>query len=307
MPDWLIAAAGIVTIAAAAWLLRRRHSRRAAQHARLWYEDNNQGHAGGRPPDFLAKFGAPGWDAAGQRMDVYMLRLNIIDDLDDAFLTGVLQPFLARTGTALAVDATGATWLQLNGREHHLQVELSQLRRLRDLGLAVDYISLQSPLSKAPPDGEDYPMDKRIEDVLTYAGAVRGIFPGAEIGVIGALATHGGDWLDAYADLLGHGVVGYIHLDCPYEHIGVELGWPDICDIEAAVRRLGAEFGLLITTKEGGGESNEAWQAGVLASLDGCIDSGGAPRDYVIASWFPYPDRTLPVIPALIGAVRRRF
>lgn len=54
-------------------------------------------------------------------------------------------------------------------------------------------------------------------------------------------------------------------------------------------------------------EDNNQGHAGVLAALDGYIAHTGSPGAYVVASWFPYPDRTVPVITDLIPVLRRRF
>lgn len=270
----------------------------------LWYEDNNLGHAGGMPADFTGKFADPAWQRAAQSIDVYMIRLNVIAQLDDAFLTATLRPFLEQH--RLAVDAGGATWLHYGNRRVAFEHELAQLRRLRDLNLPVSDISLQSPLSKPLPEGA-YPMQQRNLDIALYAAAARRIFPSAKIGIIDALPAHGGGWREAYGDLIATGVVDYIHLDLPYELIGKNVTWEELRRIEGFVEEQGLEFGLLLTTRKGGEQSDQAYAAGVEAELAGYSNHCGSPAAYVIASWFPHPARTVPAMTDLITRIAHRL
>lgn len=266
----------------------------------LWFEDNNLSRAGGMPQDFLSKFHAPAWKHASRYIDVYMIRLNVIAKLDDAFLARTLRPYLQQH--RLAVDASGATWLHSGNRHRHFEHELRQLRRLRRLNIPVGYISLQSPLSK-PLRGGSYPMRQRIADIGIYAAAARRIYPEAKIGIIDALPTHGADWRAAYTALLATGSVDYVHLDVPYERIGKSISWEDIRRVEKFIEGHGKGFGLLLTTRTGGETSDQAYRAGVKAELAGYRGHCGSPAAYVITSWFPHPARTVPAMTNLIKSI----
>jgi len=268
--------------------------------AQLWYEDNNLGRAGGMPADFTGKFTAPAWQRAAHAIDVYLIRLNVLEQMDDKFLTDTLRPFLKNH--RLAVDAGGATWLHYGKRRVAFENDLRQLRRLRKLGITVSDISLQSPLSKPLP-GTAYPLQERLLDVALYSAAARQIYPSARIGIIDALPAHGGDWREAYGDLIATGAVDYIHLDMPWELIGKKVSWEELRRIEHFVEDQGLDFGLLLTTRRGGEHSEKAYARGVEAELTGYQHHCGSPAAYVIASWFPHPARTVPTVTDLITRI----
>ena len=273
----------------------------------LWYEDNNLGRAGGMPPDFIEKFHRPEtFREASRHIDVYMIRANVLAKMDDAFLTTLLEPYLRDNRIKLAIDATGAVWAQAPGRGKAFSANIQLLERLKRLGIDVHYISLQSVLSKPLiRDGRtvDYPLGRRIEDVIAFAKAAHPIYPSAEIGIIDALPSHGKDYRRAYRalrDAMSREVLtlSYIHVDMPFEipherQLGVT--WQMLREVERYVEEeLGLQFGFFTTSRTAGNISSRAFHERVMAGLECYTGATGTPRDWVIASWFPNPRRTIP-------------
>lgn len=279
----------------------------AAAAADIWYEDNNLGKPGGMPPDFASKFGqTESFNQASQYLRVYMVRTNVLDAMDDEFLAGLFHPYLTRNNIKLALDAAGATWMQASGRKTVTSREIRLLERLKRLGMQVDYVSLQSVLSKPLViDGVtvDYPMSKRIKDTVTYAKSVRKIYPQAQFGIIDALPSHGKDYRQPYLMLRDamaaeKMALSYIHLDMPFDiprEQSLGITWQLVRDVESYVEDfLGLRFGLLTTSSKGGRISSKVFHERVLAAQECYSGVGGSPGDLIIASWFPSPQTTIP-------------
>jgi len=273
----------------------------------LWYEDNNLGRAGGMPPDFIEKFHRPEtFLEASRHIDVYMIRANVLAKLDDAFLTTLLEPYLRGNRIKLAVDATGVVWAQAPGRDKAFAANIQLLDRLKRLGIDVHYISLQSVLSKPLVRAGrtiEYPLGKRNQDVIVFARASRSIYPCAEIGIIDALPSHGKDYRRPYRQLRDamsrEGLnLSYIHVDMPFEipherQLGIT--WQTLREVERYVEEeLGLQFGFFTTSHTGGNISSKAFHERVMAGLACYSGATGTPRDWVIASWFPHPGKTIP-------------
>lgn len=279
----------------------------AATAADIWYEDNNLGRAGGAPSDFLRKFSHPeSFARASQHIRVYMIRAKVMYKLDDIFLTTVFHPYLQRHGMSLAIDAGGATYSQMSGRVEVRGKELELYARLKRNGLRVDYVSMQSVLSKNPRiDGRkvEYPLNKRIDDIVSYARSVRAIYPQVQFGIIDALPSRGKEYREPYR-LLSRAMaenglsLSYIHLDIPFEIPNTQkrgVTWKDLRAVERYVEEeLGIRFGYFATSKVGGRKSSKAFHDRVMAALDCYTGVDGTPSVFVIASWFPYPDTTVP-------------
>jgi len=279
----------------------------AATAADIWYEDNNLGRANGMPPDFASKFSQPeSFSQASQYLRVYMVRTNVLDAMSDEFLAGSFHPYLTKNNIKLAIDAAGATWMQASGRKILADREIRLLQRLRRLGMQVDYVSLQSVLSKPLViDGVtvDYPMSKRIKDAVTYAKSVRKIYPQAQTGIIDAIPSHVEDYRQPYlllknAMAKGGGALSYIHLDMPFDIPREQLlgiTWPQARAVESYVEEvLGIRFGFMTTSAKGGRASSKAFHERVLAAQECYLGAGGTPTDFIIASWFPFPQATIP-------------
>lgn len=279
----------------------------AAAAADIWYEDNNLGRPGGMPPDFAEKFQHPEtFNHASRYIHVYMVRANVLDVMDDRFLAGAFYPYLNRNRIKLAIDATGATWTQTSGRKKIASGEIRLLERLKRLGIQVDYISLQSVLSQPLVLGGttvDYPLSKRIEDVVAYAKAARAVYPQAQIGIIDALPSYNQDYRQPYLmlkdALAQEGIpLSYIHLDMPFDIPREQrhgVTWQQARAVESYVEdELGLRFGLLATSRKGGEISGKAIHERTLAAQECYMGAGGTPGDFIVASWFPYPRTTIP-------------
>jgi hypothetical protein len=279
----------------------------AASAADIWYEDNNLGRAGGMPADFVEKFRQPdSFRQASSHIRVYMVRANVLDQMDDQFFTALLLPYLRENNIRLAIDAGGATLTQMNARAQVSARDINLLKRLSRLGAEVHHVSLQSVLSKPPrgaSEDADYPMSKRIADVVAFSRAVRSVFPHAEIGLIDALPSHGKNYRQPYRwvrDALAREgmALSYIHLDISFEAPKAArrgVTWHTIRDIERYVEDdLGLNFGLFAKSRNGGYTSSRAFHERVMGVLDCYSGVSGTPRDFIIASWFPHPARTIP-------------
>ena len=278
-----------------------------ATAANIWYEDNNLGRANGMPADFASKFSQPeSFSQASSYLRVYMVRSNVLAAMDDGFLADSFHPYLTRNNIKLAIDAVGATWMQAPERKIIANREIRLLERLKRLGMQVDYVSLQSVLSKPLViDGVtvDYPMSKRIKDAVTHAKSVRKIYPQAQIGIIDAIPSHVEDYRQPYL-LLKNALareriaLSYIHLDMPFDIPREQLlgiTWAQARAVESYVEEvLGLRFGFMTTSAKGGRASSKEFHERVLAAQECYLGAGGTPGDLIIASWFPFPQTTIP-------------
>ena len=278
-----------------------------SQAVEVWYEDNNLGKGGGMPTDFVEKFRQPeSFSQATKYIRVYMVRAQVMEAMDDQFLKTSFNQYLKNNNVKLAIDAGGATWAQGKGRGKVAANELGLLERLQGLGVKVDYMSLQSVLSKPfKADGQkvDYPMSMRIEGIVKYSKAVRAIYPQVEIGIIDALPSHGKEYQQPYRQLKNaltrEGLeLSYVHLDMPFELIKEQkhgITWQRVREVERYVEdELRVKFGLLATSRKGGHSSSKAYHHSVMAALMCYAGVDGTPHDFIIASWFPYPEKTIP-------------
>ena len=279
--------------------------------ATIWYEDNNLGRAAQMPEDFVEKFHKPETFAqATKHMDVYLLRANVLQKMDDAFFTQLLLPYLEKNKIKLAINAGGATWLGAHARRQKvLDAELALFERIKRLGGRVDYISLQSILSKpwrnAGKDGEviEFSVHDRIRGAITYARAVQTVFPDVAIGIIDALPAKGEQYQDAYRQLAGAmkeaGLkLSYVHLDLSFDaartgRYGTD--WDKVREVERYLEEdLKVPFGLFVKSRRAGQKSSAEFRDAVIAMVQCYAGSGGSPREYILASWFKYPDKTIP-------------
>jgi hypothetical protein len=274
----------------------------------IWYEDNNLGHGGGMPPDFIEKFQQPdSFKQATKYINVYVMRATVLQRMDDAFFTTLLLPYLQKNNIKLALNAAGGTWAGANPRRRKFfDEEIELLKRIKGLGGRVDYISLQSVLSKPLRQAGaevEFPLEKRIDGAVDYARAAVEVFPQAQIGIIDALPTKGQDYKTAYRKLVAAMArdkikFSYIHLDAPFDvakngHNG--LSWDSLRDVERFVEDdLKIAFGLFATSRNGGMRSSQSYFQGTVGTLNCFSGSGGTPREYVVASWFPFPEKSIP-------------
>jgi hypothetical protein len=304
-PNWLVFMRFLITSALAAAALSFLASGGFA--ADLWYEDNNLGTAGAMQSDFAEKFRNPQtFDEATRHIDVYMVRAIHLDKMDDAFLSNLLLPYLEQNAIELAIDSGGGTFTQAKGRKRVVDRDIALLQRLKDLGVPVSYVSMQSALSKPlrnNPGKIDYTMDRRIEDVVKFATAAREIYPETAIGIIDALLSHGADYRGPYGALkealAEAGIpLAYVHLDISFD--APRTGrhgttWQAIRELESFVEsELGAEFGIFTKSRRAGQRSNEAHHHRVIDVLECYAGATGTPAHYILSSNFPHPDRAIP-------------
>jgi len=289
----------------------------------LWMEDNNGGNAGGLPADFVRRFEDPvTWQVALRTIDTFYVRESSLRNTQNLISQEVLQnkiaPVLNAAQTNVAIDSGAATFLNRRSREQAMSVDvlLSSHFQWLDLmiqaGLRVKTISLQSVLSKTVTgdrEWADYSISDRISDVIEYSARLKSRFPNIQVGIIDALPTHKRNWTSIYdqlsASMRQRGLsLDHIHLDMPVDYINTiqRFSWQDVFNIQQYVKQeVGAKFGLMLTSRNGGGISNEKW---ATESIQGLFDYQtmirqlGNPNDQpdriIISSWYEFPDRSVP-------------
>jgi len=82
--------------------------------------------------------------------------------------------------------------------------------------------------------------------------------------------------------------------ELPKEH-RLGITWQKVREVERYVEEdLGLKFGFFTTSREGGLTSSKAFHERVMASLQCYAGADGTPADFIIASWFPHPQETIP-------------
>jgi hypothetical protein len=279
------------------------------ERAALWVQDNNMGHAGGLPPDFAAMFTArrEEWAEARRFISVYLLRSTALrlpaNHLTDAILGDDFLPLLREAKIALALNVVGAMGVTCSTvAAATMAAEVAQIERIERLGGRVDYLSLQSVLSKpttvCPGYGRDEGYDRRIADIVHYADEMASRFPDVRIGLVDAMTAKGWNYAPVYRQLLeamhGRGLtLDFIHLDFPAE--AASPGWTNALAAQRVIRdELSVRFGLLYTSNIAGRTSDEAFYRAVMAAGRDFRAAGGRPDDAVVTSWHPHPARDLP-------------
>jgi hypothetical protein len=183
-------------------------------------------------------------------------------------------------------------------------MEFEWISRIKRVGLDVDYVSLQSLLSKplrVQGNVLDCSLAERVDGGIAYAKRFAAVYPNAQFGLIDALPSKGQPYKEAYKytrDMFQSRSVPlkYIHLDLSIEMVwrgDNGLSWQKVLEVEDYVKKLGLRFGLLFTSRQSGQVSDEAFYKAIVKGLDDYRRAGGAADDYIIISWFPYPRRTV--------------
>lgn len=264
----------------------------------FWYEDNNSGTAGGYPDDFERMFTNPdSWKKLRARMDVYYIRGNtlaaIIKKYGESFIRNKFVKVLAGEGIVIAIDNPGP---------HQSTVPL-----LKRCGATVGYIALQSKLSKIK--ASDYKKDGarlvavRIAEAVTEIETLKKLYPGIKVGLIDAMPTKGREYKAPYRELsrrlAQRGLsLDFIHLDCPVEmpSAGETITWEKVFEVETFVQNgLKIPFGFICTSASGGMASEEEFYKNILEIPQHY--RGHSPDHFIIMSWFPYPQHSLPENP----------
>jgi len=270
----------------------------------LWYEDNNLGKAGKMPVDFIDKFNnIDSFAKASHFIKVYMVRSNLLNQLDDQFLSDKFIPYLKKNNILLALDVGGATWMPPFNRISTFKYQEDQLKRLKKLGAVVSFISMQGALGKLT-ESQDVvnPEENRIKDVVDYSKLMQEIYPQVQIGIITSIGQSAGYrrlFLKGQKAMDNAGVpLAYMHLDMPF-HIPKThmrgVTWQKIRDFESFVENeMGIKFGMLTTSRLGGRSSDKEFHDDVLSSMQCYASFGGSPSTYLLMSWFAHPIKTVP-------------
>lgn len=261
--------------------------------------------------------GIASWATARSEMDVYMIRSNTLfnqaNGISNDWLKNNFVPVLA--GKPIALDVGGATWMSTDPKQ--LLVAKRELKLIIDLfeaGANVQYISLQSVLSKPLPGttGEnevEYPLEQRYSDIASYMNLIltnkyisnpnRNI--NLKWGIIDARPSKAWEWRSAYLGLKAHlaaeqlPALDHIHLDIPCEipNTGKHgVTWDTVKEVENYVKDvMGCKFGLVSTSKEAGYTDEKTFHDAVVA-IPGT--QKGSPDRFLIMSWFPHPEFSLP-------------
>lgn len=257
------------------------------------------------PNIFKQSFQQPqSFEQAAHHIKVYMVLASLLRKLDDEFLVGVFLPYLQQRHIKLAVDAPFVHFASLPAHAAERDEQIKLYRRLKALGFTVDYIVLESVLSKGKPriPWTHDSVPGRIEDAVSYAKQVREIFPDTQFGIIDALATQAFPYKDAYTSLkqaMNHEALKFtfIHLDMPFNRVQRGLrgvSWETVREVEHFVEdELGLQFGLLATSTRAARISNQAFHDETIASMECYLMAGGTPSEFIITSWYTYPDRII--------------
>ncbi|CAE6905312.1 hypothetical protein [Vibrio sp. B1FLJ16] len=279
-----------------------------------WYEDNNLGVAGEVPLDFYSRMSTPeDWEQSLKIMDVFYLRSEsfweyLSNNLEFAQELALL---LAKHNIALAVDETAATWAhsELPDSPPQFSESIAMLSTLTNAGFDIRYISLQSVLSKPLPDGEgniiEYSYEQRYSDISSYITQVTALYPNIAFGIIDALParTSTNEYQAAYQGLFDHLAennlhLDYLHLDLPLNLINQKessLTPERVKQVrEFVTKTLDWRFGWFITDRIGGNSDAGSFAKEISQGLINYLSVDGKADDYVLSSWFPYPQFTVP-------------
>jgi len=280
----------------------------------LWYSPSNAAEGGGRLPDFVELFTEEQqWPRARAHTGVLLMKLiSLRQMLEDDFIETHFVPKLREWNMRLAFDVSGATWAScLANRDSRFNAEAGVIQRIIDAGGRVEFLGLQSVLSKPLPDPlpgalsancPPYSMEQRFGDVLWYLAEMKARFPGIKVGIIDASLAHGEDAADRFGRLADHLAMAgqrmdFVLLDHPY-HYGEREGvtsWASVRDLEGYIRNeLGIPAGLFHVSSVGGRESERRFYDETLASQDRYAEVGGHAEYHVVSSWYPHPQSELP-------------
>jgi hypothetical protein len=284
------------------------------QECSLWYSPSNARVAGGSLPDFEDIFDRPELWSRGRRMTkVLYLRASTLRQWSDGdFIERKLVPRLQEWGMLLALDVAGATWASCwADRNSRLIPDVTLIDRIITAGGRVDYIALQSVLSKPLPDPlpphmaahcPPYTMNDRYQDVIWYIGEINARYPEAQVGLIDALVAHGDDAISIFGALnqalqVASLSVDFVHFDHPFHHgeSDGDRSWSALARAESYAREtLGWSTGVNYVSSTGASQSERQYYEDVLMSRTGFIAAGGRPDWNMVNSWYVVPTRELP-------------
>ncbi len=138
------------------------------------------------------------WNQSENLLDTYVLSMDTTSGVwQDSYLKNYVIPLQSAHHIKIAIDSGNATWLTCRKGQGtiNLQTEVDNLKHFYALGGTVDYIWMQSSLSKPVLDRlkancPGYSIDQRLADIITYMKAIHQNFPAIKIGLIDNTTTH---------------------------------------------------------------------------------------------------------------------
>ncbi len=295
----------------------------------VWYEPSNLGNAGGYSQDFGDLFtvgpNSP-WSASKELTDVLMLRVSTLRAYENAnpgFIASRLVPFFNANRVKLALDSTAATWLSCKSRTDQnstLNDELVFIRSLIAAGLKIDFISLQSTLSKNPTEEMkcEYPLNKRIRDIARYLKTIQSNIPqlaSTQFGLIDASLAKGDAWVarnlgvanvQKLYDQLFRSLkknrlkLSYLHLDHPWDSISEfrksePSSFADIAALQEYLTKQKVKAGIILTSTYS--NSDKQFNTRIQQVVRTFVRKGAVGRHFVLASWKAFPRSELPENP----------
>ncbi|MFK7917005.1 MAG: hypothetical protein AB8G14_02915 [Ilumatobacter sp.] len=215
-----------------------------------------------------------------------------------------LVDFLAAQELPLIVEMEPLKRKGIEGCDHGESfegpLEIFTARTIKRQGGTIAAIAIEQPYSfahKLQPEGEcRYSVEEITDELITWVGEIREIFPDVKIGSIEAIwsspATTPEDmaiWMDAYEAALGE-PLAFLNMDVNWDR----RDWAEVAaGVEAEADARGVPFGLLYN---GGLEqTNDGWlqaTAERVAAYEAA--AGGTPTHVTFQSWMDQPDRVLP-------------
>lgn len=281
----------------------------------MWYEDNNLGKAGYFPADAKEKFiDTQTWKTSRKKMGVYLIRTNALylrkNDITDYFLKNKMLKVLKRSNIKLALDVRGATLGNLSEKRRKIRLkEFKLIDKLENMGAHIDSINFQSALSKSVKHASPkdkvyaYPLEQRIDDIVSYAKNIHQKYPHIKFGLIDALLAKGYPYRESYQKLLqkmqeAHLALHHIILDLPYDFIEKHrkgITWAKVIEVERYVKDdLHLKYGKIFHDARAGRKSDRLFFTKVMKMATQYKKEGGDPDYCLLMSWYPHPARTIP-------------
>lgn len=259
--------------------------------------------------------GSAGLYGAGAQWPEGQSRVHVLKLYVDAIATpGQQTPQVVATAQSadihLAIEVGGLREWQCSGTAM-AQIERDKIRPLVAAGGTVGYLAMDSPFGYTIATGGagncGYSIRQAAESLAVYMSAMRQTYPGVRIGLIepvpwyrvGTHPSHPGNDFGDLPRLLDTAAtvralrgehLDFVHADSPYDYNQAHpTGWQKLRAWQDSVRLRGIRFGLTYNSDVGGATSDQMFHQSSLAALDAFLAVGGAPDDFILQSWYPYP------------------
>ncbi|BDD05510.1 hypothetical protein [Aureibacter tunicatorum] len=302
---------------------------------KLWFEHGNRGLPNALSYDFHDMFTTEKSRLVNalRGMDYFMLRLNLYDSIRHEFFRDSIAPMLIAHNVPLVIDVGSAVWLECRCEQQRVNIlnrDISLIRRIKNTGVDVKYVALQSILSKpVPPQLEescetgetcDYTLGERVADALRYAYKVDYEFDGEiGIGILDALVVKGShgenqlgfNYRTAYTALdrafkLKDIKLAFIVFDHPEEYLYSLSSWDRLLEAQRYVSdTIKTDVGILFTSSES--KDHDSFRSTVLAFMDEFINRGGKMDHAVLAYWYKEIDNDIPQLRTIIEMAERLY